>query len=53
MPEGVTDQREDEKLGDALDGELLVSVASREQPPADPGNAPPNALGDAAARAGI
>jgi len=38
MPEGVTDQGKDKKLGDALDGELLVSVASREQPPAHPGN---------------
>src|SRR6516225_1190358 len=38
MPEAVTDQREDEKLGDALDGELLVSVADREDPPANPGD---------------
>src|SRR5690348_18439278 len=39
MPEGMTNQGEDKKLGDALDGELLVSVANREDPPADPGNA--------------
>src|SRR4029077_11290021 len=39
MPEGMTNQGEDKKLGDALDSELLVSVASREDPPADPGNA--------------
>src|SRR5258705_3457610 len=39
MPESVTDQREDEELGDALDGELLVSVAYREEPPTNPGNA--------------
>src|SRR5690349_17830876 len=45
MPEGVTDQREDEELGDALDGELLVSVARREQPPAYPGNAHPEGAG--------
>jgi hypothetical protein len=38
MPEGVTNQGKDKKLGDALDGELLVSVACREQPPANPGN---------------
>src|SRR5690242_16819640 len=38
MPEGVTDQGKDKKLGDALDGELLVSVACREQPPAHPGD---------------
>src|SRR5215813_9414996 len=45
MPEGVTDQGEDEKLGDALDGEFLVSVAHREQPPANPGNAHPEGAG--------
>src|SRR6185369_3085878 len=39
MPKGLTNQGEDKKLGDALDGELLVSVASREDSPADPGNA--------------
>src|SRR5689334_3084382 len=39
MPKGVTNQGEDKKLGDALDGELLVSVANREDPPADPGHA--------------
>ena len=39
MPKGVTNQGEDKKLGDALDGELLVSVASREDPPADSGHA--------------
>src|SRR5271169_4728923 len=38
MPESVTNQREDKKLGDALDGELLVSVANREEPPANPSN---------------
>src|SRR5271166_4412420 len=38
MPEGVTNQGEDKKLGDALDGELLVSVADREEPPVNPGN---------------
>src|SRR5215472_17901790 len=39
MPESVTNQGEDEKLGDALDGEFLVSVADREEPPANPGHA--------------
>jgi hypothetical protein len=39
MPEGVTDQGEDEQLGDALDGEFLVSVADREGPAVNPGNA--------------
>src|SRR5580704_11327724 len=38
MPNGVTDQGEDKELGDALDGELLVSVANREEPPLNPGN---------------
>src|ERR1700749_3060877 len=38
MPEGLANQGKDKKLGDALDGELLVSDASREQPPANPGN---------------
>src|ERR1700745_3393504 len=38
MPKGVTNQGEDKKLGDALDGELLVSVANREDPPVNPGN---------------
>src|SRR5580692_89346 len=38
MPEGLTNQREDKKLGDALDGELLVGVANREEPSADPGH---------------
>jgi hypothetical protein len=53
MPKSLTNQGEDKKLGDALDGELLVSVANREDSPADPGNAHAKALGDAAARAGI
>jgi len=39
MPKSLTNQGEDKKLGDTLDGELLVSVANREDPPADPGNA--------------
>src|SRR5580704_3905304 len=38
MAEGVTNQGEDKKLGDAFNGELLVSVANREEPPANPGN---------------
>src|SRR5712675_694566 len=38
MPKGVTHQGEDKKLGDALDGELLVGVANREEPPVNPGN---------------
>jgi hypothetical protein len=36
MPKGVTDQGEDKELGDALDGELLVGVANREEPPLNP-----------------
>ena len=39
MPESVTNQGEDKELGDALDSEFLVSVADREEPPANPGNA--------------
>src|SRR5271170_3228434 len=38
MPESVTNLREDKELGDALDGELLLRVANREQAPANPGN---------------
>src|SRR5208282_2520718 len=38
MPKGVTDQGEDKKLGDALDGEFLVGVANTEEPPMNPGN---------------
>ena len=32
----MTDQGEDKELGDALDGELLVSVTNREEPPMNP-----------------
>src|SRR5580700_7715743 len=38
MPKGLTDQGEDKELGDALDGELLVGVANREEPPLNPGD---------------
>src|SRR5271166_3844854 len=37
MPEVVTYQGEDKELGDALDGEFLVSVAHREEPALHPG----------------